>query len=172
MEREFGFIEGSINISLNDLRTKLEEIPKDKTVYVSCQVGLRGYLASRILKNNGYHVKNVDGGWKTYSSVYGSNINKNVETKTNDLGETEIVKEKSNEINVDFVVDVSGLTSPMPIIKLKKGIDSLKSGQVIELHVTDRGALNDLPAWSSYAGHTLLKTEQEEKLIKFWIKKK
>lgn len=172
MEREFGFIEGSINIPLNDLRTKLDEIPKDKTVYVSCQVGLRGYLASRILKNNGYQVKNVDGGWKTYSSVYGSNINKNVETKTNDLGETEIVKEKSNEINVDSVVDVSGLTCPMPIIKLKKGIDSLESGQVIELHVTDRGALNDLPAWSSNAGHTLLKTEQEEKLIKFWIKKK
>jgi CoA-disulfide reductase len=75
MEREFGYIEGSINISLNDLRNKLDEIPKGKTVYVSCQVGLRGYLASRILKNNGYKVKNVDGGWKTYSSVYGSNIN-------------------------------------------------------------------------------------------------
>ena len=78
MEREFGYIEGSMNISLNEIRNKLDEIPKDKTVYVSCQVGLRGYLASQILKNNGYQVKNVDGGWKTYSSVYGNNINKNV----------------------------------------------------------------------------------------------
>ncbi|QCJ42718.1 CoA-disulfide reductase [Bacillus sp. S3] len=69
MEREFGYIEGSINISLNELRNKLADIPKDQTIYVSCQVGLRGYLASRILKNNGYRVKNVDGGWKTYSSV-------------------------------------------------------------------------------------------------------
>jgi CoA-disulfide reductase len=172
MEREFGFIEGSINISLNDLRNKLMDIPKDKTVYLSCQVGLRGYLATRILKNNGYHVKNVDGGWKTYSSVYGSNINQKVETKTNDLGETEIVKEKSNEINVDSVVDVSGLTCPMPIVKLKKGIELLDSNQVLELRVTDRGALNDLPAWSKNAGHTILKTEQDDKLIKFWIKKK
>lgn len=73
-EREFGFIEGSINIPLNSLRNRLEELPKDQTIYVSCQVGLRGYLASRILKNTGYNVKNVDGGWKTYSSVYGSNI--------------------------------------------------------------------------------------------------
>jgi CoA-disulfide reductase len=81
VEREFGFIEGSINISLNQLRNRLEELPKDQTIYVSCQVGLRGYLASRILKNNGYNVKNVDGGWKTYSSVYGSNINKKVESK-------------------------------------------------------------------------------------------
>jgi CoA-disulfide reductase len=172
VEREFGYIEGSVNISLNDLRNKLTDIPKDKTIYVSCQVGLRGYLASRILKNNGYQVKNVDGGWKTYSSVYGSNINNNVETKTNDLGETEIVEEPTHEIYVDSVVDVSGLTCPMPIVKLKKGIDSLESGQVIELHVTDRGALNDLPAWSKNAGHTILKTEQDDKLIKFWIKKK
>jgi CoA-disulfide reductase len=172
MEREFGFIEGSINISLNDLRYKLIDIPKDKTVYVSCQVGLRGYLASRILRNNGYHVKNVDGGWKTYSSVYGSNINKNVETKTNDLGETKLVEEKASEIIVESVVDVSGLTCPMPIVKLKKGIELLESNQVLELHVTDRGALNDLPAWSKNAGHTILKTEQDDKLIKFWIKKK
>ena len=170
MEREFGFIEGSINIPLNDLRKKLEEIPNDQTIYVSCQVGLRGYLASRILKNNGYHVKNVDGGWKTYSSVYGSNIENVVETKTNDLGETII--ENDNEIKVDSVVDVSGLTCPMPIVKLKKGIELLESGQVLELHVTDKGSLNDLPAWSKSAGHTILKTEQDDKIIKFWIEKK
>lgn len=170
MEREFGYIEGSINISLNDLRNRLEELPNNRTIYVSCQVGLRGYLASRILKNNGYHVKNVDGGWKTYSSVYGSNINKNVETKTNDLGET--VVESTNEINVESVVDTSGLTCPMPIIKLKKGIELLESGQVLELHATDKGALNDLPAWSKNAGHSILKTEKDQKVIKFWIKKK
>ncbi|MGN7398508.1 CoA-disulfide reductase [Cytobacillus praedii] len=72
-ERENGFIAGSMNITLNELREKLDTLPKDQTIYVSCQVGLRGYLASRILKNNGYNVKNVDGGWKTYSSVFGRN---------------------------------------------------------------------------------------------------
>ena len=50
IEREFGFIEGSINISLNDLRTRLEELPRDQTIYVSCQVGLRGYLACKNFK--------------------------------------------------------------------------------------------------------------------------
>ncbi|WP_066396607.1 CoA-disulfide reductase [Neobacillus mesonae] len=167
MERELGFIEGSTNIPLNDLRKRLEELPKDQTIYVSCQVGLRGYLASRILKNNGYHVKNVDGGWKTYSSVFGSNVNKNVETSTNDLGETTVNDVK--KIKVDSVIDVSGLTCPIPIIKLKKGLEALKSGQVLELLVTDKGALNDLPAWSKNAGHTILKTEMEKGLIKFWI---
>lgn len=69
-EQKAGFIKGSINIPLNDLRDRLNELPKDETVYVSCQVGLRGYLASRILTENGFKVKNLDGGWKTYSSVF------------------------------------------------------------------------------------------------------
>lgn len=61
-------------------------------------------------------------------------------------------------------MDVSGLTCPMPIVKLKKGIDPLESEEVIEFHVTDRGALNDLPAWSKNAGHTILKMEQNYKI--------
>lgn len=69
-ECKAGYIEGSINIPLNDLRSRLEELPKNETLYVSCQVGLRGYLASRILAENGFSVKNLDGGWKTYSSVF------------------------------------------------------------------------------------------------------
>lgn len=69
-EREQGFIPHSINIPLGDLRQRLEELPKDQTIYVSCQVGLRGYLASRVLSLNGYDVVNVSGGWKTYASVF------------------------------------------------------------------------------------------------------
>ncbi|MDP4083651.1 MAG: CoA-disulfide reductase [Bacillota bacterium] len=69
-ERENGFIKGSINMPLGDIREHLEELPKNETIYVSCQVGLRGYLAARILSENGFKVKNLDGGWKTYSSVF------------------------------------------------------------------------------------------------------
>ncbi|MDQ0230712.1 CoA-disulfide reductase [Metabacillus malikii] len=167
MEREFGFIKGSKNIPLNALRNQLEQIPRDETIYVSCQVGLRGYLASRILKNNGFKVKNVDGGWKTYSSVFGSNIAHNKEWSS-----TEKEAISKGQVNVDSVVDVIGLACPMPIVKLKQGIDLLQSNQVLELHVTDKGALNDLPAWTKNAGHELIKTEQEGSLIKFWIKKK
>jgi CoA-disulfide reductase len=172
MEREFGYIEGSINIPLDELRDRLDEVPKDQTVYVSCQVGLRGYLASRILKNNGYKVKNVDGGWKTYSAVFGTNIHTDVETTTNDRGET-VVKEKADDaFKADITLDVAGLACPMPVVKLKKGMESLESGQVIELQVTDRGALNDIPLWAKNAGHEVLKVDQGDKMIKFWIKKK
>ena len=87
-------------------------------------------------------MKNVDGGWKTYSSVFGSNIETNVETTTNDLGETVI--EDNDDTQVDSVLDVTGLSCPMPIVRLKKGIEALESEQVLELHATDKGVLSDL----------------------------
>ena len=65
-----GAIKGAINIPVNDLRDRLDEIPRDKDLYVSCQVGLRGYLAERILAGNGIKAKNLDGGYKLYSAVY------------------------------------------------------------------------------------------------------
>jgi len=62
------FIKGSLNIPLDDLRDRLNEIPKNKPVYVYCAVGLRGYLALQILKQRGFsNVKNLSGGYRTYS---------------------------------------------------------------------------------------------------------
>lgn len=62
-------IEGARNIPLDELRDRLDEIPQDKPIYVYCAVGLRGYLASCILRGNGWNdVKNLSGGYKTYNS--------------------------------------------------------------------------------------------------------
>lgn len=85
-ERELGYIEGSMNIPLGKLRDRLEELPKDKEIYISCQVGLRGYLACRILELNGIKCKNLDGGYKTYMSVFGSNKEKECEVEVDDSG--------------------------------------------------------------------------------------
>ncbi|KUO64986.1 MAG: CoA-disulfide reductase [Gracilibacter sp. BRH_c7a] len=68
-EVRLGKIDGSINIPLDDLRNRLGELPNE-TIYIYCQVGLRGYLATRILEEKGYEAFNLDGGYKTYSSVY------------------------------------------------------------------------------------------------------
>ena len=64
-----GTFENSINIPLGQLRDRLDEIPKNKNVYVTCQVGQRGYVASRILRSNGINAINIDGGIKTYIYV-------------------------------------------------------------------------------------------------------
>lgn len=65
-EFEMGGIDGAVNIPLDDLRDRMNELPKEKPVYLYCQVGLRGYLATRILMQNGYDAFNLSGGYKTY----------------------------------------------------------------------------------------------------------
>ena len=65
----YGKIDGFVNIPLDELRQRLDEIPKDKPVYVHCHSGLRSYLACRILIGNGYDCYNLAGGWRLYESV-------------------------------------------------------------------------------------------------------
>lgn len=64
-----GSIKNVVNIPLGQLRNRLNEIPKDKKIYVCCQVGLRGYIACTILNQYGYNTSNIDGGYKTFSSI-------------------------------------------------------------------------------------------------------
>lgn len=64
-----GRIDGFINIPLDSLRERIEEIPKDKPVYLHCHSGLRSYIALCILKGNGYDCFNLSGGWRLYESV-------------------------------------------------------------------------------------------------------
>ncbi len=66
-----GTIPGAIQISLDELRSRLGEFPKDKEVLAFCQVGLRGYLACRILSQSGIACRNLSGGYKTYCHAMG-----------------------------------------------------------------------------------------------------
>ncbi|KGK86300.1 CoA-disulfide reductase [Desulfosporosinus sp. HMP52] len=72
-ERKAKFIRGSLHIPVNDLRSKLSELPKDKEIVVYCEIGLRGYVAYRILTQHGFtQVRNLCGGWVTYyPAVFG-----------------------------------------------------------------------------------------------------
>lgn len=69
------------------------------------------------------------------------------------------------------VLDATGLACPMPIVKTKKAIEELQSGEVLEVHATDKGAKNDLTAWAKSTGHELVKNTEEDGKFKFWIKK-
>lgn len=70
MEYMAGTIPGFINIPLDSLRDRLDEIPKGKTIYVTCQIGLRGYIAARILEQKGYTVYNLSGGYRLYQTIF------------------------------------------------------------------------------------------------------
>ncbi|RYM34225.1 CoA-disulfide reductase [Brumimicrobium glaciale] len=73
-EFEAGTIPNARNIELDELRNHLTEIPKDKTIYVFCEVGLRGYLASRILVQHGFEVRNLSGGYRFWKNTYGLTV--------------------------------------------------------------------------------------------------
>lgn len=61
-----GYLEGAINIPVDQLRQRMDELPKDKEIVIYCQVGLRGNVAYRQLVNNGFKARNLIGGYRTY----------------------------------------------------------------------------------------------------------
>ncbi|WP_127533858.1 FAD-dependent oxidoreductase [Paenibacillus kobensis] len=63
-----GSIPGAVNIPVDELRDRLGELDSERTIWVFCQVGLRGYTASRILAQHGYRVRNLSGGYRTYKA--------------------------------------------------------------------------------------------------------
>ncbi|MES9738915.1 sulfurtransferase TusA family protein [Peribacillus frigoritolerans] len=74
-------------------------------------------------------------------------------------------------MNSDKMLDAKGLACPMPIVKTRKAMNDLQTGQVLEIHVTDKGAKADIAAWSKSGGHELVEMEEENDILKFWIRK-
>ncbi|WKA54530.1 sulfurtransferase TusA family protein [Planococcus shixiaomingii] len=74
-------------------------------------------------------------------------------------------------MNADKVLDAKGLACPMPIVKTRKEMKDLDSGQVLEIQATDKGAKADLTAWAKSGGHELLDSQEDGDVLKFWIKK-
>ena len=77
----------------------------------------------------------------------------------------------SEDIKVDRVMNLKGLPCPMPVVKISKGIKEVEVGQVVEAITTDPGSLADFPAWAKTSGNEILKTDQDNGLIKFYIKR-
>ena len=77
----------------------------------------------------------------------------------------------TEEIKADKVMDLKGLPCPMPVVKVSQGINEIEVGQVIEAISTDPGSLADFPAWARTSGNEILKTDQDNGVIKFYIKR-
>jgi len=76
------------------------------------------------------------------------------------------------DFNVDQELDCRGLNCPLPVIKTKKAIDSMDSGQTLKMVATDPGSKNDISAWTARTGHELLGTEEGDGDFVYFIKKK
>ena len=158
-EFSFGSLPGAVNIPLDDLRERMQELPKDKEIIVFCAVGLRGYLAQRILRGHGYTaVRNLIGGYKTFATANAPvgkpnlpyNEPKNLDTQAMT---TEIKTVK---------IDACGLSCPGPIMKVKQAIDSIADGERIEVTSTDAGFARDAQAWCNTTGNILISNVEEK----------
>lgn len=149
-----GSLEGAVNIPLDDLRERITEIPFDKPVWVFCGIGLRGYLASIILREKGYkEVRNLIGGLKTYKAAVAQVQlpSGNEQPMSEASTPSQAVKPK----NV-LTVDACGIQCPGPVLKLKKTMEELADGDRLEIRATDIGFPRDAEAWCRTTGNRFL----------------
>lgn len=154
-EYALGTIPGAINIPLDNLRERLADIPENQPVYLFCGVGLRGYLASNILKSKGYpDVRNLIGGLKTYNAATAT-----IKTPEGFVCDTTTHACPASSRRCDksiIKVDACGIQCPGPILKLKQAMDLLAVGQQLEVRATDAGFPRDAEAWCCTTGHKFL----------------
>lgn len=155
-----GKIDNSINIPLSELRKRFIELPKDKEILIYCAVGLRGYIASRFLLQNGYRVKNIAGG---------------IKSKIKDI---HFIDKSNNQNKIESAsiiegeyLDLSGLSCPGPLVKIKERIDNLKEEEILKVKVSDPGFYNDIQSWYKTTKNSLLSLEKKNGYIFATLKK-
>ncbi|SCY25398.1 NADPH-dependent 2,4-dienoyl-CoA reductase, sulfur reductase [Paenibacillus polysaccharolyticus] len=169
LEHRNGNIPGSLSIPVDELRQRLGELDVTKEIWVYCQVGLRGYTATQILRQHGYQVKNLSGGYKTYRQaqfkpagvepqkeqgriLMNGNANEN-------KGSGE---DASRELHIDNELNVCGLSCPGPLIEVKQKMDQLADGQTLRVKASDPGFYEDVKAWATMSGSDVLKLERDK----------
>ncbi len=182
-ENRLGSIPGAMNIPVDNLRERIHEIPAGKPLYIFCAIGLRGYLASRILMQNGFmEVYNLSGGYKTYEAVTESKtgivapqpVNRGTFSDSGDPSGAGIkpgVKAESMNIHT-IKIDACGMQCPGPILRMKKSIDEIEPGQRIEIEATDPGFARDAEAWCKTTGNILIEQSSSEGVFKAVVEKK
>ncbi|MFO7868431.1 MAG: FAD-dependent oxidoreductase [Bacteroidales bacterium] len=163
-EYELGSIADAINIPLDNLRERIDEIPEDRPIYVFCAIGLRGYLATTILLQRGFtKVYNLSGGYKTYESatyIVRNNITpdepqKRSHTIDNDM---QIPKKEKHAVELN----ACGLQCPGPILKMKQKIDELEPGDTVKVSATDPGFTRDSQSWCNMTGNRLISQDSDK----------
>ncbi|MGO5065766.1 pyridine nucleotide-disulfide oxidoreductase [Clostridium sporogenes] len=167
IEIENSKIEGEINVPVNELRNRLSEIPKDKEIWVYCQIGLRGYIAARILMANGYKVKNLNGGYKTYI------MNKFIPKKIDKILQNEIKEnnETKEKVEETLELDACGLSCPGPLMKVNNTVNEMNEGETLKIKASDPGFYIDIQSWCERTDNELLNVSKDKGIVTALIKK-
>lgn len=167
-EYEMGHISSAINIPVDEIRNRLQEIPESSEIIVYCAVGLRGYLASRILMQHGYkNVYNLSGGYRTYSTSTEKQSSENIFMPNKEENTEKELSHNMKTVNID----ACGLQCPGPIMQLKKNYDEISEGDRIEIKVTDQAFGEDLNGWCRMIGAKLISINNSGGVITACIEK-
>jgi len=172
VEFELGSIPTAHNIPLSELRSRINEIPKDQTIHVYCQLGIRAYTSCRILTQAGFTVKNLDGGYKSYQCVYNPEYHQNSEEVSPNLSSVQQNETKEGTTAMKTIkVDACGLQCPGPIVQVYKNMQTLQPGDVLEIQATDLGFLKDVKKWAEKTNNQVLELTTKDNIITAKIQK-
>lgn len=166
LEHANGHIPDSLNIPVDEMRSRLDELDASKEIWVYCQVGLRGYTASRILQQKGFKVRNLTGGYKTYQMANykpgrvttppaGKQANQVNLQQERTAAEGQIASTAETMIQATAELDACGLCCPGPLVQLRMKMDELSSGEILHVTATDAGFYEDVQAWVKMSGNQL-----------------
>ncbi|MCY6484636.1 CoA-disulfide reductase [Clostridium aestuarii] len=166
LEQETGSIQGSTHIPLQQLRKRLNELDKSKEIWTYCQIGLRGYLAERVLRQNGFKAKNITGGFKSYMS-------QKFTPKKIEQTKTSIEEVKNPNINTGIIknLDACGLSCPGPLMRVKSAVDELNTGDILNVSASDPGFYEDIKSWCKKTNTELVNLKKEKGIIEATLKK-
>lgn len=165
-----GALKGAVNIPLHKLRSRAFELPKDRKIVVYCQVGLRGYVAERILKQLGYDVVNLSGGyltWKQFQPEKWVPTDEQIALATTG---SEGGPSLADDEEPKTVVDVRAMQCPGPVVRIKKELDGLGEGATIKVLAAPVFA-PDLANWAASCGHKVVKLVQKEGHLEAVVRK-
>ncbi|NLT11635.1 MAG: FAD-dependent oxidoreductase [Clostridiaceae bacterium] len=177
IETDLGMIDGATCIPVDELRGAIDRLPKDRPIYVYCQVGLRGYIASRMLSQNGFDVYNLSGGYRLYNNMLTAGLTSMNSGETirelpiSNTTSSEVQSEATDSAETVTQVDATGLSCPGPIMKTAGAINAGSVGDVFEISSTDPAFGTDVYAWAGRTGNTVLGVTKEKGIICVKIKK-
>lgn len=179
-EYELGSLRGARNIDLDQLRQRLGELDREQPLVLFCQIGLRGYLAYRLLVQHGFtQVRNLTGGYKTYSWAVEKQANPDIfdyeDIKRRDPAEIEAerygVCASISSAGDRHQLNAVGLQCPGPIMKTYQAMAAMAAGELLEITASDPAFGRDLKAWAKKTGNTVLGVEVDKGLVKALLRK-
>lgn len=156
-EYELGSIPGALHVPLDEMRAQLDTIPKDKPIVLFCAVGLRGYLAQRILSGNGFeNVSNLSGGFRHWHNATEKHESTKALFPLELCACTQVEEAQQAPATRHIVIDACDLQCPGPILKIKTAMDKAQHGERVEVKATDAAFPRDAQAWSKSTGHKIV----------------